>query len=134
MNRSLELKEQMINSAYDYVPKEHREHTSVANFLKYHITKSQCSKKDIFVAIDIPESIGYKYLSGGRVVPRDVFLKFSIFFKFELEELQLYLLNFGYANLYILNQRDNAIIFCVLQNFSYLESKHYLNENEILSL
>lgn len=134
MNRSLELKEQMINSAYDYVPKEHREHTSVASFLKHHIAKSKSSKKDIFVAIDIPESIGYKYISGGRVVPRDVFLKFSIFFKFELEELQLYLLNFGYANLYILNQRDNAIMFCVLQNYSYLEAKQYLSENDILAL
>ncbi len=115
----------------NYVPQEYRKYTNVSIFLQNKINKRKISKKDMFAAIDVSESIGYKYLDGRRTVPRDVFLKFLIFFEYELDEIQYYLLNFSYANLYIKNKRDNAIIYCIINNYSYLQVKQYLQLNGI---
>ncbi|WOO89541.1 hypothetical protein R2F61_02220 [Mollicutes bacterium LVI A0078] len=134
MQLTNEIFSSMAKSDIEYIPQEYRKYTNVSVFLQNNIHKQKVSKKDLFTAIDISESIGYKYLDGRRTVPRDAFIKFLIFFEYELDEIQYYLLNFSYANLYIKNKRDNAIIYCVINNFSYLQVKQYLQMNGITIL
>ncbi len=134
MKVSKQIMNTMIISGSQYIPREYRKYTEVSVFLRDNITKRNVSKKIVFVAIDIPESIGYKYLDGKRAVPRDVFIKFLIAFELGLEDIQYYLLNFGYANLYIKNKRDNAIIYCLINEYNYLQVKKYLQQNDIHTL
>ncbi len=134
MKVSKQIMNNMIISGNKYIPSEYRTYTEVSTFLHDKIVERKVSKKIIFVSIDVPESIGYKYLDGRRVVPRDVFIKFLIAFELNLEDIQYYLLNFGYANLYIKNKRDNAIIYCLINEFSYLELKQYLQKHDIQTL
>lgn len=129
-----EIKKQMINPDINYYPEEHREYISVSEFINNHLELNHLSKKEVFIALDISESIGYKYLAGRRAIPRDIFLKFNILFSFSLEQVQFYLLNFGYANLYIKNRRDSALIYCLLSRYSYLQTKHYLCKHNITAL
>lgn len=134
MKLTSEILEEVLSNEFEYRPQEYREYINVSTFLQYHIKKKNLSKKQLLVAIDIPESVGYKYIDGTRVINRDIFLKFLIALNFSLNEVQFLLINFGYGSLFIKNKRDGAIIHALVNDYTYLELKQYLTKHDIVSL
>ncbi|WOO87786.1 hypothetical protein RZE82_02330 [Mollicutes bacterium LVI A0039] len=128
------LLEQVLSNQYEYVPVEHREFQEASKFLLYHIQNSKFNKKQLFTSLDISESIGYKYLDGSRVINRDTFIKFLIGLDFDYNAIQSLLINFGYGSLYIRNKRDGAIIHGLVNGYTYLELKKYLEKYQIPTL
>lgn len=124
----------VLSTECEYQPKEHREITDVHLFLQQEIAKHQFTKKNLLIALDIPESVGYKYISGTRVVSRDALIKFLIAFKFSFKQVQATLVNFGYGTLYVKNKRDSAIIHALVNNYTYPELKNYLQKHNIRKL
>lgn len=134
MKLTSEILEAVLSDQFEYRPQEFREFKSVSSFLQQQIKLKNYSKKSLLVSIDIPESVGYKYIDGSRAVSRDIFLKFLIAFGFELNDVQFLLINFGYGSLFIRNKRDSAIIHGLVNNYSYLQLKHYLIKHDLNSL
>lgn len=121
-------------SENEYCPQEYREQVSVHEYLQQEITLRGLSKKQLLVSLDIPESVGYKYLDGTRFVPRDVFLKFLIAFELDINTIQCLLQNFGYATLYIRNKRDSTLLHALYNRYNYLQIKEYFQKYDIRKL
>ncbi len=134
MKLTSELLDEVLSNQYEYRPRDYRDFKDVSHFLRHQIKQSQISKKQLLVAIDISESIGYKYIDGSRAVNRDTFIKFLLAFNFTLADIQYHLINFGFGSLYIKNKRDSAIIHGIVNGYSYLELKQYLTKHKIKSL
>lgn len=134
MRLTTEILKDVLSTEYEYYPKEHREIQEVHIFLQRQIQLHKLSKKNLLVSVDIPESVGYKYISGTRVISRDTFIKFLIAFNFDFKQVQDALLNFGYGMLYVKNKRDSAIIHALVNNYTYLQLKDYLQKHNIRKL
>ncbi len=134
MRLTTEILSDVLSTEYEYYPKEHREIQDVHTFLQRQIAHQNLSKKHLLISIDIPESVGYKYISGTRAVSRDTLIKFLIAFGFNFKRVQAVLINFGYGTLYVKNKRDSAIIHALVNNYSYLELKQYLQKHQIRKL
>lgn len=134
MRLTSKILSEVLSTEYEYYPKERREIQDVHVFLQHEITNQQLSKKNLLISIDIPESVGYKYISGTRAISRDTLIKFLIAFRFNFKQVQATLINFGYGTLYIKNKRDSAIIHAIVNNYTYLELKHYLQKHKIRKL
>lgn len=124
----------VFSTEHEYCPKEHRDILDVHVFLQRQINYRNLSKKNLLISIDIPESVGYKYINGTRAMSRDTFLKFLLAFDLNFKQVQLALLNFGYGGLNIKNKRDSAIIHAIVNNYTYLQLKNYLQKHNIRKL
>lgn len=134
MKLTSEILKDVLSDQFEYRPQEYREFESVSCFLQQQIKVNNLSKKSLLISIDIPESVGYKYIDGSRAVSRDIFLKFLIAFGYELNEVQFLLINFGYGSLFIRNKRDGAIIHAIVNKYNYLQLKQYLMKHNLKSL
>lgn len=117
-----------------YIPQDFREYKEPHILIQKEIVNKNISKKNILTALDIPESVGYKYINGTRAIPRDYFIKFMIFFNYDLKQIQYSLIHFGYASLYLKNKRDSAIIHAIVNDYSYLQLKEYFEKYGISKL
>ncbi len=121
-----------IKTNPNHAPVEGRSEHDITSFLKQQLESTNL--KLMFTNLDIDVSNGYKYINGSRTLNRDVFLKILIYLGTDFEQIQSYLKQFEFPPLYAKNKRDNAIIFCLYNNYSYLELKAYLAKHNIIGL
>lgn len=121
-----------IRSATEFKPRERRSDTEISVFLKEAL--SSINLKQMFTAIDIDPTNGYKYINGQRTINRDQLIKILIYLGYDFESQQQVFKQYGFPLLYAKNERDAALIFCIYNQFSYIEVKRYLSQNKLLGL
>lgn len=124
--------EQIINyikSNKNYKPEEHRCNDDISNYLISEL--ADVNRKAMFSQIDMDARNGNKYINGERAIKCDVLLKIFIYLEYSLEQINDVFKNYGYPQLYAKNKRDAAIIYCIYNKYSYLETKRYLQTHKI---
>lgn len=121
-----------IKTSDNYQPIEARPEQDISNFLKHQLV--DVNLKLMFTKLDIDPTNGYKYINGTRKTSRDTLLKILIYLEYDLEQTQSVLKQFEYSLLYAKNKRDSAIIFCLFNNYNYMQLKAYLAEHNIVGL
>lgn len=118
-----------IKTGKDYKPEEHRQEMNINEFLIERLV--DVNRKSMFTQIDMDARNGNKYINGDRPISRDILIKIFLYIELQLEEYNLIFKNFGYPKLYAKNKRDAAIIYCIHNKYSYLETKRYLQKYKL---
>lgn len=124
--------EQLINqikASNEYKPEENRQLLDINKFLIEQL--ADVNRKAMFTQIDMDARNGNKYINGDRPISRDILIKIFLYLELGLEEYNLVFKNFGYPKLYAKNKRDAAIIYCIHNKYSYLETKRYLQKYKL---
>lgn len=121
-----------IKAAVNYKPEESRSDTELSAFLKSEL--SSVNLKQMFTALDIDATNGYKYINGSRTINRDQLIKILLHLEYDLEAQQNVFKKYGFPQLYAKNERDAALIYCIFNRYSYIEVKRYLSDNKLIGL
>lgn len=131
----MRLTEKVLNNIKtdkNFKPESNLEYPDIATFFDEKLIN--VNRIDLLAKLDIPQSIGYKYLKGERKIDRNTLLKILIYLQFDLEEVNQTLKTFGFAELYSRNQQDSALIYAIYNKYSYQQLKGYLAEHNINQL
>lgn len=72
----------------------------------------------------------YQIFSGERFPSRDKSIMIGFGLKLSLEEMQSYLKQIGYKELYAKNERDTVMIFCINKNLNLIDTNIELQKNK----
>ncbi|WOO89544.1 hypothetical protein R2F61_02235 [Mollicutes bacterium LVI A0078] len=118
-----------IKASKEYKPVENRLEMNINQFLIEQL--EGINRKVMFTQIDMDPRNGNKYINGERQVSRDILIKIFLYLQFELEDYNQVFKNFGYPKLYAKNKRDGALIYCIHNKYSYLETKRFLQQHKL---
>lgn len=101
---------------------------TVAVVLKQIIEEKKLKKADVIHKSGLNEIYAYQIFAGKKEPSRDKVV--ALFFGMELniDEIQTALKHANYSQLYVRDQRDSIILFCVEQKKSVIECNNMLYE------
>ncbi len=121
-----------IKQSKSYVPTDTRLNADLSEFLKSEL--EPVNLKQMFTALDIDVTNGYKYIRGDRHISRDQLLKILIYLEYDFEQIQAVFKQFEFPILYAKNERDSALIYAIYNKYTYPEIKRYLHQHKLLGL
>ncbi len=112
-----------------YKPTELRANTDIHLYLQSCL--EDINKTAMFNQIDMDPRNGNKYIRGQRPLTRDILIKIFLYLQLDLNEYNQVFKNYGFPQLYAKNPRDAALIYCIHNNYSYLDTKRYLQNHKL---
>ena len=101
----------------------------VARDLAELIREKHVKKRQLFMDASIHETYGYELLSGKRYPSRDVLLALFLSLHLTVDEVNLFFRTHGFAQLYVRNKFDAAVIYSLLHGWSVMQCNELLYEN-----
>ena len=110
------------------------EKKNLSDYLNELLRRKAIKKSDAIKASELNEVYAYQIFSGLRVPERKKLLSIAVGMQLSLEETQELLKSAGYAQLYIKNEFDCAIIYSVCKGLTVLQTNSILFENNLETL
>lgn len=110
------------------------ERKSLSDYLSELLEKKSIKKSDAIRASELNEVYAYQIFSGVRVPERKKLLAIAIGLRLNLEEAQELLKSAGYAQLYIKNEFDCAVMYGICKGLSVIDINSILFENNLETL
>ncbi len=121
-----------IKSGEQFKPREERTNGDINNFLINELKDT--NRKQMFTQIDMDSQNGNKYINGDRKINRDILIKIFIYLEYDLDKCNQIFKTYGFPQLYAKNKRDSALIYCIYNNYTFAQTKRYLQEHKITLL
>ncbi len=110
------------------------ERKNLSDYLNELLTKKDLKKSDVIKASELNEVYAYQIFSGLRVPERKKLLAIAVGMKLSLEETQELLKSAGYAQLYVKNEFDCAVIYGICKHLTVIQINSILFENNLETL
>ena len=101
----------------------------VSRDLQELISARHVKKRDLFMESNINETYGYEILNGKRYPSRDVLLSLFLSLHLSVDEVNRFFRTHGFAQLYVRNKFDAAVIYCLKHKWSVMQCNELLYEN-----
>ena len=101
----------------------------VARDLQELIGARHVKKRELFMESNINETYGYEILNGKRYPSRDVLLSLFLSLHLSVDEVNRFFRTHGFAQLYVRNKFDTAVIYCLKHKWSVMQCNELLYEN-----
>ena len=93
------------------------------------IREKHVKKRQLFMDAEIHETYGYELLNGKRYPSREVLLSLFLSLHLTVEEVNRFFRTHGFAQLYVRNKFDAAVIYSLLHGWSVMQCNELLYEN-----
>lgn len=107
---------------------------NLSNYLSELLSQKGIKKADVIKASELNEVYAYQIFSGVRVPERKKLLAIAVGMKLSLEETQELLKSAGYAQLYVKNEFDCAVIYGICKHLTVIQINSILFENNLETL
>lgn len=101
---------------------------TVSGYLEQLLNHHQMTKQSVIKQADFERAFGYQIFSGVRTPRRNALLRIALVMQLSLEETQRLLKIGQRGELYPKNRRDAAIIYCLINNVSLIDTEILLED------
>ena len=100
---------------------------SLTQYLSILLERHNLTKQEVYAASNLDRSLTYQIFNGSRRPSRNALLSIALGMRLTLPETQRLLKIAQRGELYPKNRRDAAILFCIFQKLSLIETELLLD-------